>query len=133
MINPIVQQRRRLQQGHRPAPSLGPGPVRSLRRACLLAGPRHLLLRGLPPLPGQRPRPPADRAVTVPVRVVVLQRRGQQPGQRPRPAGRRARDGVQPGRGIPQRRRGIPDIVLGGRRELRQAAKPVEFAPSAAT
>jgi hypothetical protein len=62
------------------------------------------------------------------VRLVVRQRRGQQPGQCPRPASRRARDRVQPGRGIPQRRRGIPDIVLGGRRELREAAEPVQFA-----
>ena len=31
---------------------------------------------------------------------MVLPRRGQQSGQRPRPASRRARDGVQPGRGI---------------------------------
>ncbi|HLQ55657.1 MAG TPA: hypothetical protein VK162_15480, partial [Streptosporangiaceae bacterium] len=55
---------------------------------------------------------------------------GLQPGQRPRPAGRRASNGLQPGCGLPERCRGFADLVLGGRRELRKAAEPVEFAPA---
>jgi hypothetical protein len=47
-----------------PASGRGPGPIHGLRRARLIPEPRHLLLRGLPPLPGQRPRPPTDWAVT---------------------------------------------------------------------
>ena len=112
------------------APGLGRGPFSIFCVLCLLAEPRHLLLRGPPPLRGQRARPPAHRAVAITVHLVMLQRRGQERGQRPRPASGRSGDGLQPGGGLPQRRRRSLDLILGRDGELREAAEPAE--PAAA-
>ena len=60
----------------------------------LLVEPFYRLLGGLPPLRGEGTVPPAHRAVAVAVRIMVLQRGGQQSGQRSRLASGRASDGV---------------------------------------
>ena len=114
------------------APGLGRGPFSIFCVLCLLAEPRHLLLRGLPPLRGQRAWPPAHRAVAVAVRLVMLQRRGQQRGERPRPARGRSGDGLQPGGGLPQHRRRVPDLILGRDVELCESAESAELATAVA-
>ena len=82
------------QQGRRTLPGVSGGPFGGFRCLCLLAEPFYRPLGGLPPLRGQGTVPPAYRAVAVAVRIMVLQRGGQQSGQRSRLASGRARDGV---------------------------------------
>ena len=86
--------RRGLHQGCRPLPGVSRGPFGGFCCFRLLVEPFYRLLGGLPPLPGQRTGPPAYRAVAVAVRIMVLQRGGQQSGQRSRLASGRASDGI---------------------------------------
>jgi len=53
------------------------GPFRIFCVLGLLADPRHLLLRSLPPLSAQHARPPAHRAVAINVRPVMPSARTQ--------------------------------------------------------
>jgi hypothetical protein len=62
-------------------------------RLGFLVEPYYRLLGGLSPLAGQGIMPAAHRAVAVAVRIMVVQRGGQQSGQRSGLAGGRARDG----------------------------------------
>jgi len=115
------------------APGTGGGPFSIFCVLCLLAERRHLLLRGLPPLSGQRTRAPAYRAMPIAVRLVMLQRRGQQRGERPRPARGRSGDGLQPGGSLPQRRRRVPDLTLGRALSCaRRRSRPSSLPPSPA-
>ena len=116
-----------LEQGGRPVPGVSRGTFGGFCCSRLLVELFYRLFGGLPPLRGQRTGPAAYRAVAVAVRVVVLQRGGQQPGQRSRPASGRARDRVQSGRGAPERIRDLVNVGFGWNGELSQAAKPVEL------
>ena len=83
-----------LQQGGRLLPGVSRGPFGGFCCLRLLMEPVHRLLGGLPPLHGQGTGPPAYWAVAVSVRIMVLQRGGQQSGQRSRLASGRASDGI---------------------------------------
>ena len=108
-------------------PGVSDGPFGGFGCLRLLVGLVYCLLGGLPPLRGQGTGPPTHRAVAVAVRIVVLQRGGQQSGQRSRPASGRASDGISPAAAPPECLGGLLDVGFGGAVSWSHAAEPVEL------